>query len=121
MSPVRKDGTGLPRGPQALPRKQVAAHQRERLFKAMIEAVDEQGFVATTISDLVARAGISRRSFYEHFPNKEACLLATYDRVVEGLTRRLLAATRSAEDWPGQLEAFIRELFEAAGDRPDAA
>jgi AcrR family transcriptional regulator len=112
---------GLPRGPQALPREAVAAHQRERLFKAMVEAVNERGFMATTISDLVARAGISRRSFYEHFQNKEECLLATYDVIVEHLQRRLVAAAASAESWPEQLEAFLRELFEAAGDRPDRA
>ena len=112
---------GLPRGPQALPREAVAAHQRERLFKAMIEAVNEQGFLATTIADLVARAGISRRSFYEHFENKEECLLATYDTIVEHLQRRLIGAVASAESWPEQLEAFLRELFEAAGDRPDRA
>src|SRR5271170_3814810 len=115
---------GLPRGPQALPREAVATHQRERLFKAMIEAVNERGFIATTISDLVARAGISRRSFYEHFQNKEECLLAAYDAIVKRLERRLIAAAGSADapaDWPAQLEAFLRELFEAAGDRPDLA
>ena len=81
-------GTGLPWGPQALPRETVAEHQRERLFKAMVEAVNERGFVATTISDLVTRAGISRRSFDEHFQNKEECLLATYDTIVEHLEGR---------------------------------
>jgi AcrR family transcriptional regulator len=116
-----KSGTALPRGPQALPREEVAAHQRERLFKAIIEAVNEQGFVATTISDLVSRAGISRRSFYEHFANKEECLLAAYDAIVARLERRLLRAAAAAEDWPAQLETYIRELFEAAGERPDLA
>lgn len=118
---ARGDGTGLPRGPQALPREAVAAHQRERLFKAMIEAVDEQGFLATTIADLVSRAGISRRSFYEHFHNKEECLLATYDEIIGHLTRRVVKAAASVEGWPAQLEAFIRELFMAVGDRPDLA
>ena len=100
----------------------MAAHQRERLFKAMIEAVNEQGFLATTIADLVARAGISRRSFYEHFENKEECLLAAYDAIVKRLRRRLFEASSGAgEEWPAQLEAFLRELFEAAGDRPDLA
>ncbi len=116
-----KHGPGLPRGPQALPREAVAAHQRERLFKAIIEAVNEQGFVATTIADLVSRAGISRRSFYEHFQNKEECLLAAYDAIVKRLTQRLVEAAASAESWPEQLEALLRELFEAAGDRPDLA
>ncbi|HZL47962.1 MAG TPA: TetR/AcrR family transcriptional regulator [Solirubrobacteraceae bacterium] len=122
MSPARRgNGIGLPRGPQALPREAVAAHQRERLFKAIVEAVNEDGFAATTISDLVSRAGISRRTFYEHFHNKEECLLAAYDAIIERLTRRLIDATRSADDWTEQLEAFIGEMFNAVGDRPDLA
>ena len=99
----------------------MAAHQRERLFKAMIEAVNERGFPATTISDLVSRAGISKRSFYEHFQNKEECLLAAYDAIVERLRRRLTKAVGAADEWPAQLEAFLRELFEAAGEYPDLA
>jgi AcrR family transcriptional regulator len=117
----RHSGAGLPRGPQALPREQVAAHQRERLYKAMVQCVDEHGYAATTISELVSRARISRRSFYEHFRNKDECLLATYDAVVERLSRRLRASHDPAEAWEEQLEAFIRTLFDAAGDRPDAA
>ena len=117
----RRAGTALPRGPQALPREQVALYQRERLFKAMVECVDEHGYVATTISELVARARISRRSFYEHFHNKDECLLATYDTVVKRLRRRLDEAQNPAMDWDEQLETYIRTLFDAAGDRPDAA
>jgi len=113
---------GLPRGPQALPRAEVAAHQRERLIEAMVQAVNERGVVATTISDLVARAGISRRTFYEHFANKEECLLATYDAVVETEVRRLLGVYETAgEDWLSRLETMIRALFTALADRPDAA
>lgn len=111
----------LPRGPQALPRAQVAAHQRERLVEAMIQAVNERGVVATTISDLVARAGISRRTFYEHFENKEDCLLASYDAVVEDEVRRLLGVYASTDGWLEQLEAVIRALFESIARRPDAA
>ncbi|HEY2142253.1 MAG TPA: TetR/AcrR family transcriptional regulator [Solirubrobacteraceae bacterium] len=112
---------GLPRGPQALPRETVAADQRERLFAAMVEAVDERGFAATTISDLVSRAGVSRRSFYEHFHNKDECLLATYDVVVERLERRLVDAYDSVDGWNERLETYIRTLFEAAIERPDLA
>ncbi len=112
---------GLPRGPQALPREEVAAHQRERLVDAMVQAVNERGVVATTISDLVARAGISRRTFYEHFENKEACLLATYDTVVETEVQRLLALPVSGDGWRAHLETVIRALFDAIAERPDAA
>jgi AcrR family transcriptional regulator len=112
---------GLPRGPQALPPEQVAADQRERLYEAMIGAVNERGFVATTISDLVARAGVSRRSFYEHFENKEECLLATYDALIERLTARIAESFDPEAEWSEQIEAFVRALFEASSDRPDAA
>ncbi len=112
---------GLPRGPQALPRDEVAAHQRERLFTAMIEAVNDRGFVATTISDLVTRAGVSRRSFYEHFENKEECLLATYDSLIEALIARIAKDFPAEAPWQAQIEAVVRSLFDASGERPDAA
>jgi AcrR family transcriptional regulator len=112
---------GLPRGPQALPREEVAAYQRERLMEAMMQAVDERGVVAITISDLVARAGISRRTFYEHFDNKEDCLLATYDAVVETEVQRVLDLYGPDEGWLEQLEAAIRMLFAAIAQRPGAA
>jgi AcrR family transcriptional regulator len=112
---------GLPRGPQALPREEVAADQRERLYEATIQAINERGFVATTISDLVKHAGVSRRSFYEHFENKEECLLATYDSLIERLTARIAETYNPQDDWIGQIEAFVTAIFEASSDRPDAA
>jgi AcrR family transcriptional regulator len=112
---------GLPRGPQALPPEQVAADQRERLYEATIKSVNERGFVATTISDLVAGAGVSRRSFYEHFANKEECLLATYDELIGRLTARIVAAYDHNDEWTAQIDAIVRALFEASSDRPDAA
>jgi AcrR family transcriptional regulator len=119
---VAKEGAGLPRGPQALPREQVAEHQRQRLYRAMVECVDEHGYVQTTISELVARAHVSRRSFYERFPDKDACLVGAYDTIVRRLLRRLRDAQMQASpEWSAQLEAFLRTLFNAAGDRPDAA
>jgi AcrR family transcriptional regulator len=119
--PLKARDRGLPRGPQALPPEQVAADQRERLYEATIKAVNERGFVATTISDLVAHAGVSRRSFYEHFENKEECLLATYDALIERLTARIVAAYDPKDEWIDQIEAIVRALFEASSDRPDAA
>lgn len=117
----RTPAPGLPRGPQALPRGEVAAHQRQRLFEAMIKTVDERGFVASTISDLVEHAGVSRRTFYEHFENKEQCLLLTYDMLVEGLAARLSAVDASAGQGLKRLQALLGTLFEAAIERPDAA
>lgn len=112
---------GLPRGPQALPRDQVAADQRERLYEATIQSINERGFVASTVSDLVTRAGVSRRSFYEHFENKEECLLATYDALIERLTARIGKAYDPEMELTAQIEAIVEALFDASSERPDAA
>ncbi|MFI5010549.1 MAG: TetR/AcrR family transcriptional regulator, partial [Solirubrobacterales bacterium] len=119
---ARGDGhRGLPRGPQALPRAEVAADQRERLFDALLELVNERGFAGVTISALVSSAGISRRSFYEHFENKEQCLLAAFDDSVERLTRRIAEGFDPGEGWNGQIEGIVRALFDATAERPQAA
>jgi AcrR family transcriptional regulator len=123
--PERRGGRsaagGLPRGPQALPREQVATHQRERLFAAMIHCVDERGFVATTIADLVEQAGVSRRTFYEHFENKEQCLLATYDMLFEELVAGIGDVDVSGASWLEQVEAVVQAIFAVTVRRPDAA
>jgi AcrR family transcriptional regulator len=113
----------LPRGSQALPREQVAADQKRRLLLAMIDAVGEKGYRATTISDLVGRAGVSRKTFYEHFANKQECLLATFDVIAADGRQRAIEAYRKAEGegLQGAVEASIRALFEATIDNPGAA
>jgi AcrR family transcriptional regulator len=113
----------LPRGSQALPREEVAADQKQRLLLAMIDAVGEKGYRATTISDLVGRAGVSRKTFYEHFENKQECLLATFDVIAEDGRRRAVEAYLEAESKGLQaaVEASIRALFEATIGNPGAA
>jgi AcrR family transcriptional regulator len=111
----------LPRGPQALSREEVAADQRSRLFAAMIELLNEHGLAGVRISELVARAGISRRSFYEHFHNKEECLLAAFDESRERLERRMIEAYDPKADTRGQVRALVGALFDATVERPAAA
>jgi len=113
----------LPRGSQALPREQVAADQKQRLLLAMIDAVGEKGYRATTISDIVGRAGVSRKTFYEHFANKQECLLATFDVIAADGRHRAIEAYRNAEGdgLQAAVEASLRALFEATIDNPGAA
>src|SRR6266576_3593372 len=66
----------LPPGP-GRPREDVLAHQRERLFGAMVASVAMRGYRATTVGDLAEISGVSSRTFYDLFPDKEACFLAT--------------------------------------------
>ncbi len=65
------------------PRDEVIANQRERLFGAMVASVAERGYIATTVNDLVEISGVSSRSFYDLFPDKKACFLATLEAMIE--------------------------------------
>jgi len=72
----------LPPGPGKGPDK-VLENQRRRLFAAMVAGAAEKGYAGTRIVDLAATAGVSSKAFYSHFPDKESCLLATVDAVLE--------------------------------------
>jgi AcrR family transcriptional regulator len=86
----------------------------------MIDAVAEKGYRETTVADVIARAGVSRKTFYQHFANKQECFLTTYDEISARAIRRLEQAYQAADGWPGRVEATIRELFEAAIENPGA-
>jgi AcrR family transcriptional regulator len=82
----------LPRGRHPLTQAAVAGSQRVRLLDAGARVVAERGYGAATVADVIALAGVSRRTFYEHFPGLEDCFLAAYE---DGM-RSLFAAIRSA-------------------------
>jgi AcrR family transcriptional regulator len=84
----------LPRGTHGLDPSLVAASQRARLLEATGRAVAEKGYAAATIEDIVRGAGVSKKTFYEHFSDKLDCFLAAY----EAASDELLAHVRAAED-----------------------
>jgi AcrR family transcriptional regulator len=105
-----------------LPREVVSASQRERLMVAMAESVDEQGFPATSVSELTVRAHVSRAAFYEHFQSLENCFLATYD----AQATRAGALMLSAHNAPGltgsqRVGAAMQALVDVACAWPAAA
>jgi AcrR family transcriptional regulator len=72
---------------------------------AMVEAVAANGYEGTSVKQVIALAGVSRRSFYEQFANKQDCLLATFD-VLAGNTMRRAADAYLASG--GSLEDRLR-------------
>jgi AcrR family transcriptional regulator len=75
----------LPRGRHAAPREVVWRSQRGRMLAAMAGAVGEKGYAEVAVADVIARAGVSRKTFYEQFANKQECFLAAYDAGVESI------------------------------------
>ena len=65
--------------------------QRRRLLLAIGEVIGENGLEAATVGRICEQAGVSRRTFYELFHDREACLLAAFDQAIARLTQILLA------------------------------
>jgi AcrR family transcriptional regulator len=113
----------LPRGRHELTRAAVADSQRTRLLDAMAEVVAEKGYVAATVADVVAAAGVSRRTFYEQFEHKEACFLAAHRAGLELLLNEIRDAVTplAREDWRGRARASIESYLRTLAERPSAA
>lgn len=101
-------------------REDVTASQRGRLLEAMVQVVAEKGYVATTVADVVDRAQVSRRTFYEQFERKESCFLAAYDVGVEYVLGRIRGATdRSGElGWRELLRSDMKTYLETLAEEP---
>lgn len=97
----------LPRGRHGLSREQVEVDQRLRIFMGMAEAMSAKGYVGTPVADIIKRAGVSRETFYQLYPDKRAAFLAAFDLVGEVLLDRL----GTSLEGPGEpIERFERAV-----------
>jgi AcrR family transcriptional regulator len=112
----------LARGRHPLTQQAVADSQRTRLLQSVSQVVAAKGYGAATVADVIAGAGVSRRTFYEFFPKLEDCFLAAYEDGV----RRLFEAVRQAvaplsrDDWRGRTRAALQAYFGTLAAMPDA-
>ncbi len=81
----------LPRRAHDLSRKEVVASQRWRILEAVTEATANVGYAKASVADVIERARVSRKTFYEHFKDKEDCFLTAYDVLSDRLVRALVA------------------------------
>jgi AcrR family transcriptional regulator len=90
------------------------------MIDAMLASVGEQGYAATVVADVIAKAVASRKTFYEHFEDKHACFFAMSDQVTGEWTARIEGAQESSGDWLAAIDAFVEELFALALESPPA-
>jgi len=102
----------LPRGRHGLPRELVERSQRERLLAAVVRVSASKGYEATSVADILEEAGVGRESFYELFDDKQACMLAARQLLVEDLA----AKVQGAYEGPGPWAERLREALAAALD-----
>jgi AcrR family transcriptional regulator len=76
IEPPERIHSPLPRGRHGLPRHSIVRSQRLRLMRAVIDIVGVEGYNTTTVRMIVEHAGVSRRTFYELFQDREDCFVA---------------------------------------------
>ncbi len=112
------DLPGLPRGRGRLPEDVVKDAQNQRLMRAVVSAVAEKGYAEVTVADIVQRARVSRKVFYEHFGHKRDCFLAAARGGAALIFARLTAAVEAVE--PEQrLAAAVRAYLQVAVEEPE--
>jgi AcrR family transcriptional regulator len=100
----------------------IAHHaQRQRIVDAMIESCAEKTYAATTISDIVARARISRTTFYKQFEDKRACFDAAIEYCIEELQRIAAAAHSPSDSSADASRKGATAVVEALAERPGLA
>jgi AcrR family transcriptional regulator len=120
-SVAAEKGAKLPRGPHALPQEVVIAHQRERLLSATATALAEEGYAELTVRDLIERAGVSRRTFYQLFDSKLECVLAAHEMALDRFTETITEACSTQLSWPDGIAAAVTSMLDFATESPGEA
>jgi AcrR family transcriptional regulator len=104
----------LPRRAHDLSRRTVRESQWWRLVEAVTEVVARMGYAGASVADVIAVAGVSRKTFYERFRDKEDCFLAAYDFLSDRSVEALVAVGQhhgaGAPRRRAQITAFVTSM-----------
>jgi AcrR family transcriptional regulator len=118
--PTASGAQQLPKGRHGLSRAFIASNQRERLLEAIANVVAEKGYAGTRVADITDYAGVSRKTFYELFTDKEECFLAAFDAITKLLMDRMAHALTNLSDsnWRLQVRALLGEFLRFLAAEP---
>jgi AcrR family transcriptional regulator len=108
-------------GPGALPRGHVTEIQRSRMISAAIEAVEEVGYARMTVAQVIGRARVSRKTFYDVFLDREDCFLAAFEQSVGQARRAVLEAYESGARWRDGVRAGLARMLTLMDEEPGIA
>jgi AcrR family transcriptional regulator len=110
----------VPRGRHAPPLEVRLAQQRERLFEAAADVFASTGYADASAESISRAAGMSKATFYEHFANKEECILALFDAAYQVVLDRIIAAvTDAGEDPVARMRRGMREFLVVIDEYPN--
>jgi AcrR family transcriptional regulator len=110
----------------------VAEMQRRRLLLAFVEVLAEQGLENASVGRVCKRAGVSRRTFYELFDDRDECFMAAFDAAIDRLAQSVVVAYRGDVGtggaqgskrgaWRERIRAALSVLLEQLDAQPDLA
>jgi AcrR family transcriptional regulator len=100
-------------------REKVTEIQRARILAAMIEVAAERGAANVTVAHVVARSGVSRRTFYELFEDREACFLAAFGEASKRIEARVVPAYEAERRWHERIRAALAALLDFLEEEPE--
>ena len=92
--------------------------QRARILSGMFEIMCERGAGNVSVAHVVERSGVSRRTFYEIFADREDCFLAAFEQALSFARERVLPAYFSEKDWCGRIRAALVAFLSFIDDEP---
>ncbi len=111
-----------PPGPEPVSRDAAAADQRRRILAATAELIAEQGYQETTMEEIVRRAKVGYKTFYKHYPDKEAAFLALLEAANDRTIGRIEEAYEREEGpWVDRVGAALGVLFADVAEHPAVA
>ncbi len=124
MASIDQTGRGIPQlrpGPNGLPRGQVTEIQRSRMLAAAVEAVEEVGYARMTVAQVIGRAKVSRKTFYDVFSDREDCFLAAFDRAIDQASVLARDVYAHEQGWRDGVRAGLMRLLMFLDDEPGLA
>ena len=121
---VSEPSAPAPRGRHAPPLEVRQDRQRRRLFRAAAAVFARGGYAEATAEAIAREAGMSKATFYEHFDNKEDCIVALFDSAAENLLGALTEGRRQMEasgDYRDRVRSQVRAYLAVLGAFPDEA
>jgi AcrR family transcriptional regulator len=98
-------------GPNGLPRGQVTEIQRGRMLAATVEAVEEVGYARLTVAQVIGRAKVSRKTFYDVFLDREDCFLAALDEAIARIEALAIEAYEGESSWREGTRAGLTSIL----------
>jgi len=91
---------------------------RLRLIAAMASLLAERGYSTVTIADIARQAHVSKRTFYEHFADKDACFIACYEALSGVTLQAIVDAMGQKGPWARRMSAATRAYLATLESQP---